>query len=99
MSKVVLKIGDQVIGEVKPSTFKAMRGSVQFPSANWCGNIDGPFSKVSSLFENITTSTKLTLRINPLLFETTNAYFEDHKDFFYNKAREMHLFYLLNPEE
>ena len=75
------------------------QGGIQFPSANLCGKFDEPFSKVSESFEDIATSTKLTLRLNPLLFETTNAYFEHHKEFFFNKAREMHLFYLLNPEE
>jgi hypothetical protein len=87
------------IAELKESRFTPMRGGFQLPSANWCDKFDVPFSKDSSSFEDIATSTKLTLRLNPLIFETTNAYFEYHTEFFFNKAREMYLFYLLNPEE
>lgn len=110
MTKVLLKIGDEVIGEIESSTFHAMRGGVEFPNPNYSGTSKTSegfgmekfikqFEERQKEIERMENSMDLTLRINPIQFEFTNVNYTKHYDYFQNKAKEMLLFYLLNPEE
>lgn len=79
-----MKIGDKIIA--RGTSYSLPKDEFTLHSTNYIHN-DEAFS------------TKLVLRLKPLQFETTNICFELHKEYFYRKGREMHLFYLLNPEE
>lgn len=96
MKNIILKIDGRKIAELKPSTFSTMPSSSVSHNTDYLVEVTEKRTKEIDL---IATSTALTLRLNPLSFETTNLYFEYHKEFFHHKAKEMINFYLLNPEE